>query len=114
MALSQFIPSLKIGYLFTYFAPLCFVLVVTLGTEAYDDYKRYKRDKDANGQIYEKLVQNGIERIPSANIKVGDFIYIHRDQRVPSDCILLKTTEPSGACFIRTDQLDGETDWKLR
>lgn len=20
----------------------------------------------------------------------------------------------SGACFIRTDQLDGETDWKLR
>lgn len=28
--------------------------------------------------------------------------------------ILLRTTEDSGACFIRTDQLDGETDWKLR
>ena len=25
-----------------------------------------------------------------------------------------RTTESSGACFIRTDQLDGETDWKLR
>src|SRR5690606_6236956 len=24
------------------------------------------------------------------------------------------TTEKSGASFIRTDQLDGETDWKLR
>lgn len=28
--------------------------------------------------------------------------------------ILLRTTEDSGSCFIRTDQLDGETDWKLR
>lgn len=28
--------------------------------------------------------------------------------------ILLRTTEESGASFIRTDQLDGETDWKLR
>ena len=28
--------------------------------------------------------------------------------------ILLRTSEGSGTCFIRTDQLDGETDWKLR
>jgi len=28
--------------------------------------------------------------------------------------ILLHTSEGSGTCFIRTDQLDGETDWKLR
>jgi len=28
--------------------------------------------------------------------------------------VFLKTTEKTGACFIKTDQLDGETDWKLR
>lgn len=28
--------------------------------------------------------------------------------------ILIRTTEKGGATFIRTDQLDGETDWKLR
>jgi hypothetical protein len=28
--------------------------------------------------------------------------------------VLLRTSEKSGSCFIRTDQLDGETDWKLR
>jgi len=33
---------------------------------------------------------------------------------VPADIVLLKTSEKSGSCFIRTDQLDGETDWKLR
>ena len=36
--------------------------------------------------------------------------------RAPADLILLSTTETSGACFIKADQLDGEgeTDWKLR
>ena len=28
--------------------------------------------------------------------------------------VLLQTSDQSGTCFIRTDQLDGETDWKLR
>ena len=37
-----------------------------------------------------------------------------QDQRVPADMILLRTTERNGSCFVRTDQLDGETDWKLR
>ena len=33
---------------------------------------------------------------------------------MPADCILLETEDKSGVVFIRTDQLDGETDWKLR
>jgi phospholipid-translocating ATPase len=28
--------------------------------------------------------------------------------------LLLHTSETNGSIFIRTDQLDGETDWKLR
>ncbi|KAI8914779.1 hypothetical protein DFJ77DRAFT_431040 [Powellomyces hirtus] len=114
VALSQFVPALKIGYLFTYFAPLTFVLMVTTGKEGWDDWKRYKRDEEANSQLYQKLTDNGFEGIPSSAIKVGDMILIEKNQRVPADCILLRTTENSGACFIRTDQLDGETDWKLR
>ena len=54
------------------------------------------------------------------DIKVGDLLVLHKDQRVPADVIILKSipTDPSddvtGEAFIRTDQLDGETDWKLR
>jgi len=33
---------------------------------------------------------------------------------VPADMVLVRTSEKTGTCFIRTDQLDGETDWKLR
>ena len=41
-------------------------------------------------------------------------IKVHHNERVPADLLLLYTTEKSGSVFIRTDQLDGETDWKLR
>ncbi|KAI7900980.1 protein transporter [Cokeromyces recurvatus] len=114
VALSQFVPALKIGYILTYFGPLCFVLFITISKEALDDYQRYKRDKEANSQLYRRLTPSGIQNIPSSKIRVGDLIHIMKDQRVPADMILLRTTEESGASFIRTDQLDGETDWKLR
>lgn len=66
---------------------------------------------------------------PSRGLKVGDIVKLGKDQRVPADMIILKsysveanvetsnqaaTAGSSGEAFIRTDQLDGETDWKLR
>ena len=47
-------------------------------------------------------------------MRVGDIIKVSHNERVPADLLLLYTTEKSGSVFIRTDQLDGETDWKLR
>lgn len=41
IALSQFVPFLKVGLLVTYVAPLVFVLVVTMIKEAYDDIQRF-------------------------------------------------------------------------
>ena len=52
--------------------------------------------------------------VPSSSLRVGDLIIIEKNQRVPADVVLLRTSDSSGTCFIRTDQLDGETDWKLR
>ena len=37
IALSQFVPALKVGFLFTYVSPLVFVLFITLFKEAWDD-----------------------------------------------------------------------------
>ena len=52
--------------------------------------------------------------LSSSELKVGDILYVEKGSRVPADMVLLRTTEHSGSCFIRTDQLDGETDWKLK
>uniref|UniRef100_A0A8C5T9E6 Phospholipid-transporting ATPase n=1 Tax=Malurus cyaneus samueli TaxID=2593467 RepID=A0A8C5T9E6_9PASS len=56
---SQFVPALKIGYLYTYWAPLGFVLTVTVVREAVDEFRRYKRDKEMNSQLYSKLTVRG-------------------------------------------------------
>ena len=40
IALSQFVPFLKVGLMVTYVAPLVFVLTVTMLKEAWDDFKR--------------------------------------------------------------------------
>ncbi len=230
VALSQLIPSLRIGFLSTYVAPLAFVLAITLGKEALDDLARRRRDAEANKEEYtvlrlqdrmqgrtkrgkgkgrshlqpkichargaskvtrldaieeeeENLGRNNLDAqhnieideidVKSRDLKVGDVIKLGKDQRVPADLVILKsyTSESSiapfsapvahsgqpediasllepvaeppiadtsavdadsktstshdksspsadgggmGETFIRTDQLDGETDWKLR
>ena len=38
--------------MFTYVAPLVFVLFVTMLKEFYDDFMRYKRDKELNNTQY--------------------------------------------------------------
>lgn len=50
----------------------------------------------------------------SHSSSVSDLIIVKKNQTVPADMVFLRTTEKSGTCFIKTDQLDGETDWKLR
>ncbi|KAK5627234.1 hypothetical protein RRF57_002949 [Xylaria bambusicola] len=219
VALSQAIPALRIGYLSTYIAPLAFVLVITMGKEAYDDIERRRRDNEANSEAYTVLSLDNVAQsvahyssakrfIPSSlrnrrqtqsaqrdrlseindeeeqiegeglnhaspqalevskksrDLKVGDILKLSKGQRVPADVVILQcsTTESlqdqsskagsnallvdtdmdypgdgssadihnkvraydssqasegssSGETFIRTDQLDGETDWKLR
>ncbi|VDK37985.1 unnamed protein product [Taenia asiatica] len=114
MACSQFIEPLRVGYLYTYWAPLGFVVAVTMIREAVDDIRRWLRDREVNNALYTKVIRKGQVTLPSAKIQVGDIILLHKNQRVPADMVLLWTSEPNGSCFIRTDQLDGETDWKLR
>ena len=114
ISLSQFYPPLQVGFLFTYIAPLIIVLVITLSKEAYDDYLRWQRDKEVNNQIYQRITSAGTERIASSDIQVGQILEIHHRERIPADMILLKTHDESGTVYIKTDQLDGETDWKLR
>uniref|UniRef100_A0A8C5HAA3 Phospholipid-transporting ATPase n=1 Tax=Gouania willdenowi TaxID=441366 RepID=A0A8C5HAA3_GOUWI len=115
VACSQFVPSLKIGYLYTYWAPLAFVMAVTMMREAVDEVRRFRRDKEMNSQLYSKLTMRGKIQVKSSDIQVGDLIIVEK-----VNSFLLAALEwfalevPPSACFIRTDQLDGETDWKLK
>ena len=114
IALSQFYPPLQVGFLFTYIAPLALVLMITMGKELYDDIARWLRDNEVNNKMYTQITYAGSVRVAASKIKVGDLIEIHHGERIPADMVILSTSDPNGTVFIKTDQLDGETDWKLR
>lgn len=142
VALSQFIPALRVGFFWTYFGPLLFVLLISMSKEALDDLARFRRDRRINLVPYTMLrtsTSTGevrTETVASRDIRVGDVLMLESDDRVPADCVLLRaipnegslrSSTPEGSpnnvaqsqdapdsLFIRTDQLDGETDWKLR
>ena len=48
------------------------------------------------------------------NVQVGDFVRLYNDEEIPSDIVVLSTSDPDGACYVQTKNLDGETNLKVR
>jgi phospholipid-translocating ATPase len=48
------------------------------------------------------------------DLNVGDFVRIYSDDELPADVIILSTSDPDGACYVETKNLDGETNLKVR
>lgn len=116
LCISQFIPAFQVGLLFSYVAPLVFVLALTLLKELFDEIKRFIRDNQTNKEVYEFFcpkTQKFVDK-KCQDIKPGDVLRLGPGRRLPADCLVLASEDGAGACYVRTDQLDGETDWKLR
>ena len=114
ITLTQFIPVYRVGFLVTYVFPLCFVLSVSFIKEMFDEFNRWRRDRELNMQKYTLVTPYGKTQIASKDLRVGHIICMHSGERVPADLIVLQTSDEVGSTFIKTTQLDGETDWKLR
>uniref|UniRef100_A0A8C9A7U3 P-type ATPase N-terminal domain-containing protein n=1 Tax=Prolemur simus TaxID=1328070 RepID=A0A8C9A7U3_PROSS len=110
---SQFVPALKIGYLYTYWAPLGFVLAVIIMREAVDEFRRFQRDKEVNAQLYSKLTVRGQVQVKSSDIQVGDLIIVEKNQRIPSDMVFLRTSEKAGPFFYQCLRLCSEGKFNL-
>ena len=48
------------------------------------------------------------------DIKVGDMIKVSDDQEFPADLLCMHTSLPEKVCFIKTTNLDGESNLKIR
>ena len=48
------------------------------------------------------------------SVEVGDFVRIYNDDQIPADVVILSTSDPDGACYVETKNLDGETNLKVR
>lgn len=45
---------------------------------------------------------------------VGDFVKLRSDESIPSDILLINTSDENSICHIETANLDGETNLKQR
>ncbi|CAL8114228.1 unnamed protein product [Orchesella dallaii] len=98
----------------TAISPLAFVLLVTAVKQGYEDWLRHKNDDQVNNRAV-KVLRNGIlEEIQSKDIKVGDIVKLESDEQVPTDLLLLGSSDEYLRCQINTANLDGETNLKLR
>ena len=97
MSISQFFPEIAVGFLFTYIAPLAFVIAVSMGKELYDDINRRIQDKNTNSAKIKVMVPSAdkktVEYIEkeASQLLIGDIIDLKKDSRVPADMIVLKS-----------------------
>jgi P-type E1-E2 ATPase len=45
---------------------------------------------------------------------VGDIVRVDNDETIPSDILLISTSDEKGQCYIETKNLDGETNLKIK
>jgi phospholipid-translocating ATPase len=50
---------------------------MTMMKEAYDDFKRYKRDNEANSSRYECYVKGKAKKLKSSQLKPGNLVIVN-------------------------------------
>ena len=90
------------------------VLIFTMFKEAYEDYGRHKQDREINLTPCKRISPQtaSVETVLSKDIKVGDILYIQKEEFFPADLVFLSSNDPKGLCFVNTMNLDGEVNLK--
>eukprot|EP00803_Ostreobium_quekettii_P002905 evm.model.scf_903.4 EVM.evm.TU.scf_903.4 scf_903:32108-44084(+) len=97
-------------------AALLFVLVVSAVKAGLEDYKRHVEDKVTNNTptTVVNLKTGEVEEKKWKDVKVGDVVKVADDELFPADLMCLKTGLADNLCYIRTTNLDGESNLKIR
>ncbi|CCW61608.1 unnamed protein product [Phytomonas sp. EM1] len=114
VAALQFIPSIAPVSPLSTLIPILFAFTLTAIKEGCDDVERYRHDCKYNARL--RLVLDKFSGQwcykKNASIRVGDVIMLQRNEDIPCDVVAIASSAPN--IYIRTDNLDGEIDLKLR
>lgn len=95
------IPSVSVtGGRPTTLIPLSFVIITVLLKDAYEEFMRYKKDREENTRKAQILTANGFQEDNWENIHSGQVIKIMEDQLIPCDTLILASNLPDNKCFV--------------
>jgi phospholipid-translocating ATPase len=142
MAILQLLPYFGINSPVLTLLPICSVLVISAVKDAFEDYQRHVLDNKFNTQssytlagyhnvnfaaktrswfggkheptVVPEELQGKFHHSYSQDVRVGDFLLLRNGDKVPSDCVLLASSDETGVCYVETKDLDGETNLKPR
>ncbi|KAH8548896.1 hypothetical protein BGW37DRAFT_559478 [Umbelopsis sp. PMI_123] len=142
MAVLQMLPYFGINSPVLTLLPICSVLFISAVKDAFEDYQRHVLDHKFNTQSTYTLagyhnvnygtktytlwfrksdpadvpkdLQGKFHHSYSQDVRVGDFLLLRNGDKVPSDCVLLASSDETGICYVETKDLDGETNLKPR
>lgn len=114
VALLQFISIISPVSPLSTVLPLLFAFTLTAVKEGYDDVKRHRQDATYNAK--RRLVLNAEKGEwcykQNEHICVGDVLLLQQNEEIPCDVVVIAASAPT--VFIRTDNLDGEIDLKVK
>ena len=88
--------------------PLIVVLGFSVIREGYEDYCRYKMDKELNNTPCLYFKNNEWTETRWCNLLVGDIVKLKNREVIPADMVILRTSIENNLCYIETASLDGE------
>ncbi len=92
--------------------PFIIVTLINLIKEALEDYKKHKNDYEANNSKAILFKSPNFFDSKWSEINVGNIIKINKDDIIPSDILVIKTSNENGYCYMQTTNLDGEANLK--
>ncbi|KAI9760972.1 MAG: hypothetical protein M4579_001348 [Chaenotheca gracillima] len=113
-AVLQQIPGVSPTNKYTTIGPLALVLMVSMGKELVEDFRRRSSDNSLNSSRARVLRGSKFEDTKWVNVSVGDILRVESEEPFPADLVLLASSEPEGLCYIETANLDGETNLKIK
>ncbi|PKU43951.1 hypothetical protein llap_5742 [Limosa lapponica baueri] len=116
IALLNFVPVVNAFQPEVSVIPICVIMAITAIKDAWEDFRRYKLDKEINHMgcyIYSREERAYVEKCWK-DVRVGDFVQLQCNETIPADILLLYSSDQNGICHLETANLDGETNLKQR
>ena len=108
------IPSISTLTPMSAIMPFVVVLIISLIREAIEDFRKYQYDKKSNESLTISYKSPMFVSTKWSDVEVGAIMKITKDEILPCDVLVIKSSNENGFCYLETTNLDGESGLKPR